>query len=159
MVAPYWAPTNLESFISGPSKVFYHLYYAGQADSIAILENATSDVLSKFGGKLPQGKTFNASWMLVITWKDIRHKVLHNINKNLVSNTCKSFLPYWFKSSRQKMVNISSAVAWLPDGTFKLFLCICGGGYPRTVPRGYRFETSLFRSVSRFFSLNVKLIM
>ena len=128
MVAPYWAPTNLESFISGPSKVFYQLYYAGQADSIAILENATSDVLSKFGGKLPQGKTFNASWMLVATWKDIRHKVLHNINKNLVSNTCKSFLPYWFKSSQQKMVNISSAVAWLPDGTFKLFCVFAVAG-------------------------------
>ncbi|XP_022800806.1 uncharacterized protein LOC111338572 [Stylophora pistillata] len=91
IIAPYWAPTDLESFKSGPSKVFYHLYDARQAGSIAILENATSDVLGKFSGELPQGKTFNASWVLVVTWKDIRHKVLNDDTKTL-HNTFQTLL-------------------------------------------------------------------
>ena len=84
MLAPYWAPTDLESFVNGPSKVFYHVYDAKQPNSNATLQNATADVLSVFGGKLPQGKTFKASWVLVVTWKDIRHKELNSVTKNLV---------------------------------------------------------------------------
>ena len=46
-----------------------------------------------------------------------------------------------------------------PHGTNKFFLCMCGGGHPRTVLRGHCVETSPSRPVSRFFSLNVKVIM
>jgi len=82
MLAPYWAPTDLRSFINGPSKVFYHIYEG--PGSNAMLQKATDDVLSVFSSKLPQGKIFTASWVLVVTWQDIRHQLQNNITKNLV---------------------------------------------------------------------------
>jgi len=80
MLAPYWAPTDLRSFVDGPSKVFYHVYQG----SDAMLKKATDDVLSVFSSELPQGKTFSASWVLVVTWQDIRHQLQNEITKNLV---------------------------------------------------------------------------
>jgi len=82
MLAPYWAPTDLGSFIDGPSKVFYHVYQG--PDSSAILQKATDDVLTVFSSDLPQGKTFFASWVLVVTWQDIRHQLENDITRNLV---------------------------------------------------------------------------
>jgi len=81
MLAPYWAPTDLGSFIDGPSKVFYHVYQG--PDSSAILQKATDDVLTVFSSDLPQGKTFFASWVLVVTWQDIRHQLQNDITRNL----------------------------------------------------------------------------
>ena len=82
MLAPYWAPTDLGSFVDGPSKVFYHVYQG--PGSYAMLQNATKDVLSVFSSRLPQGKTFFASFVLVVTWQDIRHQLQNDITKNLV---------------------------------------------------------------------------
>ena len=82
MLAPYWAPTDLRSFVNGPSKVFYHIYEG--PGSNAMLKKATADVLSVFSSKLPQGKNFSASWVLVVTWQDIRHQLQNDITKNLV---------------------------------------------------------------------------
>ena len=82
MLAPYWAPTDLRSFVNGPSKVFYHIYEG--PGSNAMLKKATADVFSVFSSKLPQGKNFTASWVLVVTWQDIRHQLQNDITKNLV---------------------------------------------------------------------------
>ena len=82
MLAPYWAPTDLRSFVDGPSKVFYQVYQG--PDSNAMLQKATEDVLSVFSSQLPQGKTFSASFVLVVTWQDIRHQLQNDITKNLV---------------------------------------------------------------------------
>ena len=82
MLAPYWAPTDLGSFVDGPSKVFYHVYQG--PGSYAMLQKATEDVLSVFSSRLPQGKTFFASFALVVTWQDIRHHLQNDITKNLV---------------------------------------------------------------------------
>ena len=85
MIAPYWTRTDLgRSFINGPSKVFYHIY-TGPNDA-EILKNATSDVLqSESGSSLPEGKTFNATWVLVVTWVKLRHLQLNPIAEKLVS--------------------------------------------------------------------------
>ena len=82
MLAPYWAPTDLRSFVDGPSKVFYHVYQG--PGSYAMLQKATADVLSVFSSTLPAGKTFVASWVLVVTWQDIRHQSQNDITKKLV---------------------------------------------------------------------------
>ena len=82
MLAPYWAPTDLRSFVNGPSKVFYHIYEG--PGSNAMLKKATADVLSVSSSNLPQGKNFTASWVLVVTWQDIRHQLQNDITKNLV---------------------------------------------------------------------------
>ena len=82
MLAPYWAPTDLGSLVDGPSKVCYHVYQG--PGSYAMLQNATNDVLSVFSSRLPQGKTFFASFVLVVTWQDIRHQLQNDITKNLV---------------------------------------------------------------------------
>ena len=82
MIAPYWIPTHLGSFDDGTSKVFYHVYQG--SDSTATLEEATADVLNVSSTKLPTGKTFKATWALVVTWQDLRHQLLNAVTKNLV---------------------------------------------------------------------------
>ena len=84
MVAPYWTRTDLgRSFTNGPSEVFYHIY-SGRNDA-ELLKNVTSDVLrSKAGASLPKGKTFNATWVLVVTWVNLRHFELNPITEKLV---------------------------------------------------------------------------
>lgn len=62
--------------------MFYHVYKG--PGSNAMLQKATADVLSVFSSKLPQGKKFTASWVLVVTWQDIRHQLQNGITKNLV---------------------------------------------------------------------------
>jgi len=49
-----------------------------------MLKKATDDVLDVFSSDLPQGKTFFASLVLVVTWQDIRHQLQNDITKNLV---------------------------------------------------------------------------
>ena len=84
MVAPYWTRTDLgRSFTNGPSEVFYHIY-SGRNDA-ELLKNVTSDVLrSKAGASLPKGKTFNATWVLVATWVNLRHFELNPFTEKLV---------------------------------------------------------------------------
>ena len=84
IIAPYWARTDLgRSFTSGPSKVFYHIY-SGRSDA-ELLKNVTSDVLrSEAGASLPKGKTFQASWVLVVTWVNLRYFQLNPITEKLV---------------------------------------------------------------------------
>ncbi|XP_068682562.1 uncharacterized protein [Montipora foliosa] len=91
MIAPYWTRTDLgRSFINGPSKVFYHIY-TGPNDA-EMLKNATSDVLqSESGSSLPEGKTFNATWVLVVTWVKLRHLQLNPIAEKL-TNTFQAVL-------------------------------------------------------------------
>ena len=62
--------------------MFYHIYEG--PGSNAMLKKATADVLSVFSSNLPQGKNFTASWVLVVTWQDIRHQLQNDITKNLV---------------------------------------------------------------------------
>ena len=62
--------------------MFYHVYQG--PGSHAMLQKATADVLSVFSSTLPAGKTFVASWVLVVTWQDIRHQSQNDITKNLV---------------------------------------------------------------------------
>lgn len=83
MLASYWAPTDLQSFVDGPSKVFYHAY--DKYREPVLLQKATADVLSIFYNTLPtKGKTFEASWALVVTWQDIRHQKENDVTKTLV---------------------------------------------------------------------------
>ena len=83
ILAVYWARTDTRrSFTSGPSKVFYHTYRGPGASEI--LRDATSDVLSVFNTSLPQNKTFNASWVLVVTWSNLRHRNINPVTENLV---------------------------------------------------------------------------
>ncbi|XP_068728477.1 mucin-like protein isoform X2 [Montipora capricornis] len=91
MIAPYWTRTDLgRSFLNGPSKVFYHIYTG--PNYAEILKNATSDVLqSESGSSLPEGKTFNATWVLVVTWVKLRHLELNPIAKKL-TNTFQAVL-------------------------------------------------------------------
>ena len=62
--------------------MFYQVYQ-GQGSN-AMLKKATEDVLSVFSSQLPQGKTFSASFVLVVTWQDIRHQLQNDFTKNLV---------------------------------------------------------------------------
>ena len=84
MIAPYWTRTDLgRSFTDGPSEVFYHIYT--DRNDPEFLKNVTSDVLrSKAGVSLPNGKTFHATWVLVVTWVNLRHFELNPITEKLV---------------------------------------------------------------------------
>jgi len=83
MLAVYWTRTDIgRSFKDGTSKVFYHVY-SGQGAS-EVLREATSDVLSVFNVSLPQGKTFRATWVLIVTWENLRHFDLNPITEKLV---------------------------------------------------------------------------
>ncbi|XP_067024678.1 uncharacterized protein [Acropora muricata] len=85
MIAPYWTRTDLgRSFTDGPSEVFYHIY-SGRNDA-EFLKNVTSDVLrSTASASLPKGKTFHATWVLVVTWMNLRHFELNPITEKLTN--------------------------------------------------------------------------
>ena len=83
MLAPYWTRVDLgRSFTSSISKVYYHIYTGPRSNGT--LSKATSDVLSVFQSKLPEGKTFQASWVCVVTWVNLRHANLNPVTENLV---------------------------------------------------------------------------
>ncbi|XP_074632006.1 uncharacterized protein LOC141890434 isoform X2 [Acropora palmata] len=85
MIAPYWTRTDLgRSFTDGPSEVFYHIYT--ERNDAEFLKNVTSDVLrSTAGVSLPKGKTFHATWVLVVTWVNLRHFELNPTTEKLTN--------------------------------------------------------------------------
>ena len=83
IIAPYWTRVDLgRSFTNSISKVYYHIY-TGQG-AYEILSKATSDVLSVYQSKLPEGKTFQASWVCVVTWVNLRPADLNDFTETLV---------------------------------------------------------------------------
>ena len=83
MLAVYWTRTDIRrSFSSGLSKVFYQVYSGPSANTT--LRQATFDVLSVFNSSLPQGTTFRATWVCVVTWVNLRHADLNPVTENLV---------------------------------------------------------------------------
>ena len=83
IIAPYWTRVDLgRSFTNSISKVYYHIY-TGQG-AYETLSKATSDVLSVYQSKLPEGKTFQASWVCVVTWMNLRPADLNDFTETLV---------------------------------------------------------------------------
>ena len=91
MLAPYWSEvdTNL-AFRNGPSKVFYHTYTTSDPGSRTVLLKATSDVSQLITTPLPT--KFNASWVLVVTWENLRPKERSAHAPNLVSFNPSSYI-------------------------------------------------------------------
>lgn len=84
MLAPYWSNIDFgNSFVNGPSKVFYHVYSDSVPGSNTTLSEATEDVMKLLLRPLPT--SFNASWVLVVTWVDLRPREYTEASKNLVS--------------------------------------------------------------------------
>ncbi|XP_022801631.1 mucin-like protein isoform X3 [Stylophora pistillata] len=72
MLAPYWSLTDTDdSFvIQGFSKVYYHVYSDSDPSSTPMLKRASSDTNKLLSTPLPTA--FRASWVLVVTWKNLR---------------------------------------------------------------------------------------
>ncbi|RMX36464.1 hypothetical protein pdam_00010052, partial [Pocillopora damicornis] len=72
MLAPYWGLTDTDdSFvIQGFSKVYYHVYSDSDPSSTPLLKRASSDTKRLLSTPLPTA--FKASWVLVVTWKNLR---------------------------------------------------------------------------------------
>ena len=72
MLAPYWSLTDTQDSFekNGVSKVYYHIYSDSEPSSVSMLNMATSDVKTLYSQPLPT--EFKASWMLVITWVNLR---------------------------------------------------------------------------------------
>ena len=72
MLAPYWSLTDTyDSFVrQSVSKVFYHVYSDSDPGSILMLKMASLDVRKLLSTPLPTD--FKASWVLVITWENLR---------------------------------------------------------------------------------------
>ena len=71
MLAPYWSNVDCgSSFVTGPSKVFYHVFSDSEAGSNVTLSTASADVRKLLNR--PFANNFNASWVLVITWDELR---------------------------------------------------------------------------------------
>jgi hypothetical protein len=86
MLAPYWALTDPYSFYQPIiSAVYYHAYTAldKTAKSTKVLKQATSDVYRLYLPTLPT--RFKASYVLVVTWHNLRHPDLNNVTRNMVS--------------------------------------------------------------------------
>lgn len=87
MLAPYWALTdNYQSFINERiSNVYYHVYTGldNTPTSTKVLDQATRDVNKHYQQDLPT--SFKASWVLVVTWSNLRHSNLNMYTRNLVT--------------------------------------------------------------------------
>ena len=72
MLAPYWGLTDIDgSFvIQGFSKVYYNVYSDSDPSSAPLLKRASSDTKRLSSTPLPTA--FKASWVLVVTWKNLR---------------------------------------------------------------------------------------
>jgi len=72
MLAPYWSLTDTYySFAGhGVSRVYYHKYSDSDPGSFHMLNTATSDVKRLLMEPLPTD--FQASWVLVTTWENLR---------------------------------------------------------------------------------------
>ena len=86
MLAPYWSQVDdVTSFSNGPSKVFYHMFSESEPGSNTTLREATADVIKLISRPLPT--KFNASWVLVVTWVNLRPKGYDADSQNLVRCT------------------------------------------------------------------------
>ena len=82
MLAPYWSNIDFGSFfVLRPSKVFYHVYDDSIPGSNTTLAEATEDVMKLLRRPLPT--SFNATWVLVVTWENLRPSEYNGI-QNLV---------------------------------------------------------------------------
>jgi len=72
MLAPYWSLTDTYySFARhGVSKVYYHEYSDSDPGSLHMMNTATSDVKRLLMKPLPT--EFQASWVMVTTWENLR---------------------------------------------------------------------------------------
>ncbi|XP_022801634.1 protein sidekick-2-like [Stylophora pistillata] len=72
MLAPYWClmDTDDSFVIQGFSKVYYHVYSDSEPRSTGMLKMASSDTKRLLSTPLPTA--FEASWVLVVTWKNLR---------------------------------------------------------------------------------------
>ena len=69
IIAPFWATTDTYSaFRDGHSKVYYHLHKRGYIRSSAAILSMASEHVQRYTGKF---KNFEASWVLVVTWKKL----------------------------------------------------------------------------------------
>ena len=69
IIAPFWATTDTYSaFRDGHSKVYYHLHKRGYIKSSAAILSMASEHVQRYSGKF---KNFEASWVLVVTWKKL----------------------------------------------------------------------------------------
>ena len=78
MFAPFWARSDqYQSFNSGISKVYYHIYDKTQSD-----RKQSSEILSlasKHVGQYGDGRfaNFTATWVLVVTWENLCPSVIY----------------------------------------------------------------------------------
>lgn len=90
-LAPYWSNIDLvNSFVIGPSKVFYHIYSDSIPGSNTTLSVATADVMRLLLRPLPTN--FSATWVLVVTWENLRPREYKAASENLVR-----YVPYSFE--------------------------------------------------------------
>lgn len=83
MLAPYWSYIDpVESFVTGPSKVFYQVYSDTIQGSNTTLTMATADVMKLLSRPLPTN--FSATWVLVVTWEKLRPQEYTAAPQNLV---------------------------------------------------------------------------
>ena len=115
IIAPYWTRVDLgRSFTNSISKVYYHIY-TGQG-AYETLSKATSDVLSVYQSKLPEGKTFQASWVCVVTWVNLRPADLNDFTETLVRlKPCWSLGTFSVSQSNtyENMLLIRTPFAWI----------------------------------------------
>ncbi|XP_044174744.1 uncharacterized protein LOC114975818 isoform X3 [Acropora millepora] len=78
MFAPFWARSDqYQSFESGISKVYYHIYEKSQGDhdqTSKILALASKHVEQYVGGRFA---SFTATWVLVVTWENLCPSVIY----------------------------------------------------------------------------------
>ena len=83
ILAPYWSNIDLvNSFVTGPSKVFYQTYSVSDPGANTTLSMATADVMKLLSRPLPTN--FSASWVLVVTWENLRPREYTAASQNLV---------------------------------------------------------------------------
>ena len=91
VLAPYWSNIDLvDSFVNGPSKVFYQIYSDSIPGANTTLSMATADVKKLLSRPLPTN--FSASWVLVVTWEKLRPRELTAASQSLVRYVEYSFL-------------------------------------------------------------------
>ena len=78
MFAPFWARSDqYQSFKSGISKVYYHIYDKSQSnyDQTSKILALASKHVKQYGGGQFAG--FTATWVLVVTWENLCPSVIY----------------------------------------------------------------------------------
>ncbi|XP_068712588.1 uncharacterized protein [Montipora foliosa] len=84
ILAPYWSNIDLvNSFVTGPSKVFYQIYSDSIPGANTTLIMAMADVMKLLSRPLPTN--FSASWVLVVTWEKLRPREYTAASQNLMN--------------------------------------------------------------------------